>query len=112
MRPWRETACRPVAGWSSRSVYAKRAPERLYGQTGHDEVAVTDIDRAAVDAVELRSPVTRKHVIEPTPPLPFRDLTFDVVVSSDVFEHIPRDLRDPWARELARVVEAVNSCAC
>lgn len=35
--------------------------------------------------------------------LPFKDDTFDVVVTSDVFEHIPRPLRQRFTENLARV---------
>lgn len=76
---------------------------RLYGLTRHYEIHVVDIDRQAIDGVELRAPLTGKLAIAPEPPLPYPDSAFDVVVSSDVFEHIPRELRSSWADELARV---------
>lgn len=76
---------------------------RLYGLTRHYEIHVVDIERETIDAVQLRPPLVGKLAIDPRPPLPYEDAAFDVVASSDVFEHIPRDLRGAWADELARV---------
>jgi len=44
-------------------------------------------------------PVVTRH------PLPFRDASFDVVVSLDTFEHIPRDLRQNFITELIRTAK-------
>lgn len=76
---------------------------RLYGLTSRYEIHVVDIERQAIEGIELRAPIAGKLTIEPLPPLPFGDGSFDVVVSSDVFEHIPREHRTEWARELGRV---------
>jgi SAM-dependent methyltransferase len=76
---------------------------RLYGLTARYEIHVVDIEREAIEGVELRPPLAGKLAIDPVPPLPYADGSFDVVASSDVFEHIPRDLRGDWAHELARV---------
>ncbi len=37
--------------------------------------------------------------------LPFRDAAFEAVVAVDLFEHLPRSLRGPAAREMARVAK-------
>jgi hypothetical protein len=42
-------------------------------------------------------PVVTRH------PLPFRDTSFDVVVSLDTFEHIPRELRQDIITEMLRI---------
>jgi SAM-dependent methyltransferase len=76
---------------------------RLYGLTRRYEIHVVDIEREAIEGIKLRPPLAGKLAIEPVPPLPYADRSFDVVASSDVFEHIPRELRGPWADELARV---------
>ena len=76
---------------------------RMYGLTRRYEIHVADIEREAIGGIELRPPLAGKLAIEPAPPLPYADRSFDVVASSDVFEHIPRALRGPWADELARV---------
>ncbi len=39
-------------------------------------------------------------------PLPFRDGTFEAVVSLDTLEHVPRDARDAFVRELVRVCKS------
>lgn len=76
---------------------------RLYGLTDRYDIHVVDIERETIAAIELRPPLAGKLAIDPLPPLPYPDGSFDVVASSDVFEHIPRDLRSAWAEELARV---------
>jgi SAM-dependent methyltransferase len=87
---------------------------RLYGLSGRYEVHVVDIEREAIEGVELRRPLAGKLAIEPVPPLPYADGWFDVVASSDVFEHIPRELRSAWADELARVarIGQVHTVPC
>lgn len=62
---------------------------RLYGRERHYRVITADIDPVA----EL--------VIQSDGSLPIDSV--DVVVSSDVFEHIPPDARAHWAAELTRV---------
>ncbi len=76
---------------------------RLYGLSEHYKVHLVDIDRAALGQIAVRSPIAAKLEIQPRPPLPYEASSFDVVVSSDVFEHIPGDLRATWAHELTRV---------
>lgn len=87
---------------------------RLYGLTRSYEIHVVDIEREAIEAIELRPPLAGKLAIDPVPPLPYPDASFDVVVSSDVFEHIPRRLRRAWADELARVarIGQVHTVPC
>jgi SAM-dependent methyltransferase len=87
---------------------------RLYGLTGRYEIHVVDIEREAIEGVELRPPLAGKLAIDPVPPLAYPDGSFDVVVSSDVFEHIPRELRSAWADELARVarIGQVHTVPC
>ena len=87
---------------------------RLYGLTARYEIHVVDIEREAIAGVELRPPLAGKLAIDPIPPLPYPDEWFDVVSSSDVFEHIPRDLRGDWADELARVarIGQVHTVPC
>lgn len=87
---------------------------RLYGLTARYEIHVVDIEREAIAAVELRPPLAGKLAIDPVPPLPYPDRWFDIVSSSDVFEHIPRDLRSAWANELARVarIGQVHTVPC
>jgi SAM-dependent methyltransferase len=76
---------------------------RAYGLGGRHELHLLDIDVEAVDAAELDDVLVSKAIIGPEPPLDYPDRYFDIAVSSDVFEHIPPELRAAWARELARV---------
>lgn len=76
---------------------------RLYGLADRYQVVVADIDASAVAHAQLRRPLEASVVLEPGGTLPFADGTFDVVVSSDVFEHIPQQDRARWSQELQRV---------
>lgn len=72
----------------------------LYGLADHYEVTVADID---LSQATLRRPIRALASIDPDGKLPFADGSFDVVASSDVFEHIPPEARPRWATELHRV---------
>lgn len=76
---------------------------RFYGLDDHYALTLADIDRDAIEQAVIRSPIEYAVPIDPQEPLPFPDRSFDVVVSSDVFEHIPGGSRRRWALELARV---------
>lgn len=65
-------------------------------------VFLVDTDRAALSAAPARPPVVASLPLEPDGELPFRDRSVDAVVSSDVFEHIPRGARARWAAECRR----------
>ena len=76
---------------------------RFYLVDNGYEITLVDIDRDAVAAASLDPPLIAKRVIDAAEPLPFDDCAFDVVVSADVFEHIPAESRGRWAAELGRV---------
>ena len=76
---------------------------RLYGLADRYQVVVADVDVTAIANATLRKPLDSAVLLEPNGTLPFADGAFDAVVSSDVFEHIPRRDRPRWAKELHRV---------
>lgn len=75
----------------------------FYGLTAHYRIVIADIDSAAIASASIRPPTESAILIDPHGQLPFEAGAFDVVVSSDVFEHIPVEDRARWATELARV---------
>ncbi|MDP9227317.1 MAG: class I SAM-dependent methyltransferase, partial [Actinomycetota bacterium] len=76
---------------------------RLYGLRANYRVTVADVSAEAIGAAQLASPLVAKELLSQEGSLPFPAGKFDVVVSSDVFEHIPRGFREHWAGELKRV---------
>lgn len=72
----------------------------LYGLADRYEITVADLD---LSNTPIRPPIAALVVVDVAEPLPLPDHSFDAVVSSDVFEHIPRDERARWAAELRRV---------
>lgn len=76
---------------------------RFYGIADHYALTLVDTDREAIARAEIRPPIDDAVAIDPDEPLPFADGAFDIVVSSDVFEHIPAEARARWADDLARV---------
>jgi hypothetical protein len=63
----------------------------VYGRAARYQVVSADIDPAA------------QIMLDPDGPIPLPDRSFDVVVSSDVFEHIPAGERGRWVAELERI---------
>jgi SAM-dependent methyltransferase len=61
-----------------------------------------DVDPQAVEAVAARYPDVPAALIRPGEPLPYPDGTFDVVMASEVIEHVVD--AGPWLDELLRVL--------
>ena len=74
---------------------------RLYRLERHYRIVTADIEKPEAPAQE--SPNVGFILLDPDGKLPATDQAFDVVVSSDVFEHIPSTERQRWAAELGRV---------
>ena len=72
----------------------------LYGLADRYDITVADLD---LSNTPIRPPIRSLLEVDVAGPLPLPDQSFDVVVSSDVFEHIPREERAKWAAELRRV---------
>jgi SAM-dependent methyltransferase len=68
-------------------------------------ITVCDVDARAIElAKELHDgKLAGADVVEPGSALPYRDDTFDLVVSMDVVEHLPAP--EPWVRDLFRVTK-------
>ncbi|HYM01284.1 MAG TPA: class I SAM-dependent methyltransferase [Blastocatellia bacterium] len=43
--------------------------------------------------------------VEPMPPLPFENETFDLIYAISVFSHLPEEMEHSWLAELARVLQ-------
>lgn len=76
---------------------------RLYNIEDHYDVVLADVDADAATAATRQPPLSEILVISNRPPMPLADRAVDAVISSDVFEHIPREVRQSWADELLRI---------
>ena len=74
---------------------------RMYRLEPHYRIVTADIEEPETPAQE--PPNVGFILLDPNGNLPATDRAFDVVVSSDVFEHIPSTERQRWAEELGRV---------
>lgn len=75
----------------------------FYGLSRNYKLVLVDIDEAAIATAVIKPPTESAVAIEADGQLPFEADAFDIVVSSDVFEHIPAAERARWAAELERV---------
>jgi hypothetical protein len=75
---------------------------RLYGIAHLYKITVADIEAPPAPPDDAPSEGTFL-LLDPEGDLPLPDRSVDIVVSSDVFEHIPPELRAGWAAELHRV---------
>ncbi|HEY8311130.1 MAG TPA: class I SAM-dependent methyltransferase, partial [Gemmatimonadaceae bacterium] len=70
------------------------AQARLYG---------SDIDDVAVDWLRRNFPEGDFRTNQGLPSLPFRNVTFDLVIGYSVFTHLDEEYQDAWLAELHRV---------
>jgi SAM-dependent methyltransferase len=62
-----------------------------------------DIDDEALSWLRRQYPGLDLRTVDPLPPLPFPDNTFDLVYCHSVFTHMDVDYQDRWLAELRRV---------
>lgn len=63
-----------------------------------------DIDGEAIDWCKENLPRGRFRHINPFPPLPWSEASFDVVVSCSVFTHLSEGVQQLWLEEMRRVI--------
>jgi SAM-dependent methyltransferase len=68
------------------------------------EVFGCDIDGAAIAWCQENLPAGIFSRINPMPPTPFPDGTFDVVIGYSVFTHLERETQRAWLNEIHRVL--------
>lgn len=76
---------------------------RSYKLTRHYRVVVSEVIFGVLALARPRPPCAGRVLTGTSGGLPFTDGSFDIVVSCDVFEHIPPGLRGHWATECSRV---------
>jgi len=63
-----------------------------------------DIDKDAIAWTQANLPWVQTYVSTPTPPIRYRDATFDLVYSISIFSHLTEPGHLAWIAELRRVV--------
>jgi len=74
------------------------------------EVHGADIDGEAIRWCNENLAAGRYTVIEPEPPMPFEDESFDVVLGYSVFTHLQAKHQRMWLEELRRIVRPGGHC--
>lgn len=77
-------------------------------EVGSSSTGITPYVRSIVVGADVAFPGSIAEQLIPVVtryPLPFRDSSFDVVVSLDTFEHIPREFRQNFITELIRTAK-------
>lgn len=76
----------------------------LVSQFPEVEVHGCDIDTEAIDWVRANLAGVRPVVVAPSPPSPYPEGHFDLVLSHSVLTHLDRSEQQRWIAEVARVV--------
>jgi SAM-dependent methyltransferase len=66
--------------------------------------AAVDLVPRYINYLKEQVPEVQSRVISPSPPLPFRSNSFDVIYSISVWTHLNPDSGAAWLREIARVL--------
>src|SRR5882724_9421825 len=68
------------------------------------EVFGCDIDGEAIAWCQQHLREGKFQRIEPYPPTPYPDQSFDLVIAYSVFTHLSRDLQNAWLTEMRRII--------
>jgi len=68
------------------------------------EVSGCDIDGEAVAWCQQHLRHGKFQRIDPYPPTPYPDHSFDLVIAYSVFTHLSRDLQNAWLTEMRRII--------
>lgn len=63
-----------------------------------------DTDKEAIAWCSENIAWMRFLAVDPMPPMPLEDSSFDLIVNHSVFTHMPEDVQDAWLAELQRVL--------
>ncbi len=73
----------------------------------------TDLNPEMIEWCSQNVPGIEFHCNDLQPPLPLpSDASFDLILASSVFTHIPRELQRPWLREMKRLLRPSGVFLC
>jgi len=81
-----------------------RLLRRLIDTAPNSRLAGCDTDAGAIEWVRANLTSVDARTIEPLPPLPWADGSFDLVIGYSVFTHLDEEYQDAWLAELHRVL--------
>jgi SAM-dependent methyltransferase len=68
------------------------------------EVCGCDVDAEAVAWCNAHLAAGRFRAIDPFPPTPYAEASFDLVIGYSIFTHLTRDVQTAWLQELRRLL--------
>lgn len=78
---------------------------RLLERHPHLDVYGIDTDRASVDWLQEHAPAGVFVAVDPEPPTPFDDESFDLVINHSVLTHLDAPAQRAWLAEIARILQ-------
>jgi SAM-dependent methyltransferase len=91
----------PVLDWGSGCARVSRYLRKL----GCMDLTGVDVDQTNVDWCEANTPWLSAQTVPLTPPTPFADNSFSLIIGISIFTHLRRESQFQWLDELHRLLQ-------